>query len=548
MSPPSSSTSAKTEAARNATQDIELADSSNMEDSDTGEYPTGLSLATITFALCLAVFCVALDNTIIATALPRITDHFRKLEDVGWYGSAYLFTTCAFQLPFGKLFSFYSRKWTFLIALLIFELGSVICGAASTSAMFIAGRAIAGLGGAGVLSGALIIVAFSVPLEKRSNFTALIGGMFGIASVSGPLMGGAFADHVSWRWCFYINLPVGAVTTAVLLVWLHDGRTKRGAGGPFLEQLRTLDPLGNALFLGSIICLLLALQWGGTTYEWSNGRVVALFVMFGVLLAGFIALEVHVEPRRATVPPHIARQRSIAFGSVFALCIGAAFFLFVYYLPYYFQAIKGASALRSGIDVLPLILMQVVGTVVAGALTQKLGYYMPFVVLSVVFMSAGAGLLTLLATDSSTGAWAGYQLVFGFGAGLGFQQASLAAQAVLPQAEVATGTAIAMFVQLLGGAVFVSVGENVFTNRLVEGIAAAQIPGLDAQTVVAMGATELRRLVPSEHVGAVMAAYMDALVRVYRVGLIVACLSGLGAVGMEWVDVRGKSLGAASGM
>lgn len=339
-----------------------------------------------------------------------------------------------------------------------------------------------------------------------------------------------------------------AVTAVVLLVWLHDRRTKRGPGGPFLEQLRTLDPLGNALFLGSIICLLLALQWGGTTYEWSNGRIVALFVMFGILLAAFIALEVHVEPRRATVPPHIARQRSIAFGSLFALCIGAAFFLFVYYLPYYFQAIKGASALRSGIDVLPLILMQVLGTIIAGALTQKLGYYMPFVLLSVVFMSVGAGLLTLLETDSPTGVCVGYQLVFGFGAGLGFQQVSLAAQAVLPQSEVPTGTAIAMFVQLLGGAVFVSVGENVFTNKLVEGIAAARIPGLDPQTVVAMGATDLRRLVSPEHVGAVMAAYMDALVRVYRVGLITACLSGLGAVGMEWVDVRGKSLDAVGGM
>lgn len=431
--------------------------------------------------------------------------------------------------------------------------------------MFIAGRAIAGLGGAGVLSGALIIIAFSVPLEKRSNFTALIGGMFGIASVSGPLVRCATSivmahetdEHDRWAARSrttsagdgaFTSTCDRAVTAVVLLVWLHDRRTKRGPGGPFLEQLRTLDPLGNALFLGSIICLLLALQWGGTTYEWSNGRIIALFVMFGVLLAAFIALEVHVEPRRATVPPHIARQRSIAFGSLFALCIGAAFFLFVYYLPYYFQAIKGASALRSGIDVLPLILMQVLGTIIAGALTQKLGYYMPFVLLSVVFMSVGAGLLTLLETDSPTGVWVGYQLVFGFGAGLGFQQVSLAAQAVLPQSEVPTGTAIAMFVQLLGGAVFVSVGENVFTNKLVEGIAAARIPGLDPQTVVAMGATDLRRLVSPEHVGAVMAAYMDALVRVYRVGLITACLSGLGAVGMEWVDVRGKSLDAVGGM
>jgi len=164
-------------------------------------------LLAINLASCLAVLCVALDNTIIATAIPRITDQFKALNDVGWYGSAYLLTTCAFQLPFGKLYSHFSVKWVFLTALAIFELGSLICGAAPNSIALIVGRAVAGLGAGGIFSGAQIICAYTVPLEQRSIYTSLITATYGIASVIGPLLGGAFTDHVTWRLCFYINLP-----------------------------------------------------------------------------------------------------------------------------------------------------------------------------------------------------------------------------------------------------------------------------------------------------------------------------------------------------
>lgn len=164
-------------------------------------------LLVINIASCVAVLCVALDNTIIATAIPRITDQFKALDNVGWYGSSYLLTTCAFQLLFGKFYGNFNVKWVFLTALALFELGSLICGAAPNSVALIVGRAIAGLGSAGIFSGAQIICAYTVPLEKRAIYTGLIGGTYGLASVIGPLLGGAFTEHVSWRWCFYINLP-----------------------------------------------------------------------------------------------------------------------------------------------------------------------------------------------------------------------------------------------------------------------------------------------------------------------------------------------------
>jgi len=174
---------------------------------DGSEYPTGLRLGLITLALCLSVFLMALDNSIIATAIPKITDQFHSLGDVGWYGSAYLLTTAALQLLFGKFYSFFSIKWVYLVAIGLFELGSLICGVANNSVTLIIGRAVAGLGSAGVFSGALIILAYSVPLERRPMYTGMVGSMYGIASVAGPLLGGVFTDKVSWVCSTMVLLP-----------------------------------------------------------------------------------------------------------------------------------------------------------------------------------------------------------------------------------------------------------------------------------------------------------------------------------------------------
>ncbi|KAI9792094.1 MAG: MFS sugar transporter [Peltula sp. TS41687] len=510
---------------------------------DESRYPHGPKLWLISLALALSVFLVALDQTIIATAIPRITDKFQALDDVGWYGSAYLLTTCAFQLMFGKFYTFFSIKWVFLAAICLFELGSVVCGAAPTSTALIIGRAVAGLGMAGIFSGALIIVANTVPLRQRPIYTGIIGAMYGLASVAGPLLGGAFTDKVTWRWCFYINLPIGAITIAVIFFFFHSPH-REVAAMPLRQRLKYFDPWGTAVFLPAIICLLLALQWGGSKYAWGNGRIIALLVLFGVLLIPFITLQ-FFQKDRGTLPPRIMKQRSVAAACFYSFATGSSFLLMVFYLPIWFQAIKGVSAVKSGIDSLPMILGVVIASLIAGGAITAIGYYTPFVIASSVLMSIGAGLLTTLQVDSPSSKWIGYQAIFGVGVGLGLQQALIAVQTVLRIDDVPTGTAVVVFSQSLGGALFVSVGQNVFNNRLIAGLRTAA-PGLDPSIVLNVGATSLKSQIPQQYLSGVILAYNKAVTQTFYVSVAMACLTIIGALSLEWKSVKGKKIVAAA--
>ncbi|KAK3321924.1 major facilitator superfamily domain-containing protein [Apodospora peruviana] len=508
---------------------------------DGTEYPKGSKLGLIILALCLSVFLMALDNSIIATAIPKITDQFQSLPDVGWYGSAYLLTTAALQLLFGRFYTFFSIKWIYLIAIFIFELGSLICGVANNSVTLIIGRAIAGIGSAGLFSGALIILAYSVPLDRRPLYTGLVGAMFGIASVSGPLLGGVFTDKVTWRWCFFINLPIGAITIVVIGFFFPDPHREITNNDTWRDRVKRFDPFGTAVFMPAIICLLLALQWGGTKYEWNSWRIIVLFVFFAVLILIFLYIQ-YKQQDLATVPPRIFFKRTVWASGFFSFTVGAAFLGSVYYLPIWFQAVKGSSAVESGIMNLPMLISTVVVSIIAGVAVTIFGYYTPFMILGSIFVSVGYGLLTTFKPDTPSPVWIGYQILAGAGVGFGMQQPLMAVQTVLSIDDVPTGTSIIVFLQTLGGALFVSIAQNVFTNKLIEYVAEYAPAIGDPHMVLALGATNIQHVVDPALLPGVTRAYNDSLTQTFVVFTALSVASIFGALLTEWASVKGKKV------
>lgn len=310
------------------------------------------------------------------------------------------------------------------------------------------------------------------------------------------------------------------------------------------EKLKHFDLVGTAFFIPAVVCLLLALQWGGSKYDWKDGRIIALLVLFGVLILVFVVLQFYQQDK-ATLPPRIMKQRTVGFAAWYSFATGAAFLLFVFYLPIWFQAILGVSAVQSGIDNLPMILALVIFSVVAGGLVSAFGYYAPFMILSSVLMAIGAGLLSTFQTDTGSGKWIGYQIIFGIGVGIGLQQSLISVQTVLHIDDVPVGTSAIIFAQTLGGALFISISQNVFTNRLVTGLATAA-PTINPGIVLSAGATSLKDAIPADLLPGVLVAYNAALVDSYYVATAMACLTIIGSAGIEWKSVKAKNVVAAA--
>lgn len=441
---------------------------------DESKLLTGRKLALAHIGFLLAIFCVALDQTIVATALPKLASRFNALDQLTWVVSAYFLTQAGLMLTFGQILTIAPSKWVYLICIVIFEIGSLICGVAPSMNVLIFGRAFQGVGASGVFISILTILAQITRLEQRPLLFGSFGGVFALASVVGPLLGGAFTDHVSWRWCFYINLPFGAISVSAALLFipsndppespLYEGKTK-------MQKWLSLDWIGSIISVAMICTLLLPLQWGGVSRAWNDKVVIALFCVFGVLFLSFLGWEFY-KGKRAMLPLFLFRRRTQIGAGLAMFFMMISFLAATYYLPFFYQA-KGKTAAQSGIQIIPFMLSAVIASFASGGLVNGTGHYLTMLIIGPIIGAVGAGLLFTIDEYTSTGRLIGYQIIFGVGLGMAFQLPVMAVQAeyadeteLIPQAS-----SLLTFLQLLGGVIGIAIAGTIFNNQLVKELA-----------------------------------------------------------------------------
>ncbi|MFG3031794.1 DHA2 family efflux MFS transporter permease subunit [Streptomyces sp. NPDC048253] len=418
------------------------------------EHVSGNVLVSIG-ALLLGMLLAALDQTIVSTALPTIVSELGGMEHLSWVVTAYLLASTAATPLWGKLGDQYGRKRLFQTAIVIFLIGSALCGMAQNMPQLIAFRALQGLGGGGLMVLSMAIVGDLVPPRDRGRYQGLFGAVFGATSVLGPLLGGVFTEHLSWRWVFYVNLPVGVVALAVIATVLHIPRK---------STKHVIDYLGTFLIAAVATCLVLVASLGGTTWDWASPQIVGLAVL-GVLLAvAFVAVE-----RRAAepvLPLKLFRIRTFTLSAVISFIVGFAMFGAMTYLPTFLQVVQGVSPTLSGVHMLPMVAGLLLASTASGQIVSRTGRWKVFPVAGTGVTTLGLLLLHRLDEHSSTGAMSACFFVFGLGLGLVMQVLVLIVQNAVGYEDLGVATSGATFFRSIGASFGVAIFGTIFSGRL----------------------------------------------------------------------------------
>ncbi|MCX4998527.1 DHA2 family efflux MFS transporter permease subunit [Streptomyces longwoodensis] len=483
-------------------------------------------------ALLLGMLLAALDQTIVSTALPTIVSDLGGLEHLSWVVTAYLLASTAATPLWGKLGDQYGRKKLFQAAILIFLVGSALCGMAQDMPQLIAFRAVQGLGGGGLMVLSMAIVGDIVPPRERGRYQGLFGAVFGATSVLGPLLGGLFTEHLSWRWVFYINLPVGVVALAVIAAVLHIPRK---------GTRHVIDYLGTFLIASLATCLVLVASLGGTTWPWGSARIAGLIALAVVLAVAFVAVE-----RRAAepvLPLKLFRVRTFTLSAVISFIIGFAMFGAMTYLPTFLQVVQGVSPTMSGVHMLPMVFGMLLSSTVSGQIVSRTGRWKVFPLTGTAVTTVGLLLLHQLDERSSTAEMSAYFFVFGLGLGLVMQVLVLIVQNAVSYEDLGVATSGATFFRSIGASFGVAIFGTVFASRLADKLTDAfrgvRLPAgasADALQADPRGISAL----PSSLRPAALHAYASAITDVFLYAAPVAALGFLLAWFLKEDKLRGS--------
>jgi EmrB/QacA subfamily drug resistance transporter len=420
---------------------------------------THAEIMVVIGALMVAMLLASLDQTIVGTALPKIAVDLHGLDKVSWVATAYLLTSAIVTPIYGKLGDLFGRKKIFQIAVVIFLIGSMLCGLSQNMDQLVLFRAIQGLGGGGLMALVMAIIGDVVPPRQRGKYTGYLFSVFAISSVAGPLLGGLFTDHLNWRWIFYINLPLGAVALATIATRLHL---------PVVRREHKIDYLGAAILTIAVVSMLLVSVWGGDTFTWGSAQIIGLLATFVVSTGLFILREKHAaEP---IIPLSLFKSSIFTVASIISILSGITMFAAFLFIPQYQQIVRGNTPTESGLLMLPMIAGLMISSTVSGRLIAKTGRYKLFPIIGTLILALGIWLFSHLSLTTSHVTLSIWMFLIGMGVGTFMQIPILAVQNATKRAMLGTATSTVTFFRTIGSSFGGAIFGTILVNRLTHHI------------------------------------------------------------------------------
>jgi EmrB/QacA subfamily drug resistance transporter len=485
--------------------------------------------------LVIAMLLALLDNMIVAPALPTIVGDLGGLEHLAWVTTGYILATTIATPIWGKLGDLYGRRIVFVAAIALFLLGSALCGMAQNMFELVGFRAVQGLGAGGLVVGVLSIIGEMIPPRDRSKYQGVMMAVMPVALIGGPLIGGFITDHLSWRWAFYVNLPLGAI--ALVVCWITLAKLPRGTGRA------RIDWAGTGLLTVWITSLVLITTWGGTQYDWASPQILGLAVL---TVAGLIAF-IMVERRQPEpiMPLRVFKSRNFVLAGGVAFVSGFTLFGAVGYLPQYQQFVQGASATNSGLLLMPMMIAVMAVSLISGNIISRTGRYRIFPIAGSVVVAIGMFLFTTVGVGTSAAVTAIYMVVLGAGMGAIMQTSTLIAQNSLELRDMGAGTGASTFLRNMGSSLGVSILGALYASRLTDSLAHSAGGATGGQVTASSMTPQALRALPEAVQHVFQQAVTSGITGLFMLGTVVAALGIVVAVFIRHVPLRGGKAAAA---